>query len=136
MHLRLLALFACAVILASTVAGALAESTVSPIGTWEASNRETRYKIDYCQDGTRLCATLVWVTDAKPMPKTLPYLNKKIAAGFRRARSDTWKGPVSFNGIDASGTLKLLDSDHIRLTACKFVLFCTSIDMTRYSSAR
>lgn len=134
MRSRLGAFLAAMLVVAFSGAGVLAESAPSPVGTWEPDNKETRYKIDYCRNGSKLCVTLVWVTDKKKMPKTRPYLGKTFAAGFNHVKRDTWTGPVHFRGISASGTLRVLNPDHIRLTACKFIVLCYSMDMRRYAA--
>ena len=78
------ALFAVAL----TAMPAAANSTVrplSPVGAWEMTSGESRFKVSLCGDGTELCAQLVWLRDDARSSANAPLLNKYVLMNAKLA---------------------------------------------------
>ncbi|MDB5562658.1 MAG: hypothetical protein JWN11_2076 [Hyphomicrobiales bacterium] len=109
----------------STAAG------LSPVGSWETSTGESRYKVSLCGDGTALCAKLTWLRSDARTPDNLPYLNTYVLKGAQQTRANKWQGTVAFQGKSVGGSLTLVSSDTIRLSGCQ--VLCKSLEFHRIS---
>ncbi|HEV7718316.1 MAG TPA: DUF2147 domain-containing protein [Arsenicitalea sp.] len=107
-------------------------SGASPVGSWETSTGESRYKVSLCGDGTALCAKLTWLRSDARTPANLPYLNTYVLRGAQQTRANKWQGTVAFQGKTLGGSLTLVSSDTIKLSGCQMVV-CKSVEFHRIS---
>jgi uncharacterized protein (DUF2147 family) len=105
---------------------------VSPVGSWETSTGESRYKVSLCGDGTELCAKLTWLRSDARTADNLPYLNTYVLQGAQQTRANKWQGTVAFQGRTVGGSLTLVSSDTITLSGCQMVV-CKSLKFHRIS---
>lgn len=113
--------------LASLAAPALA---ASPIGTWETSSGESRYKVVACGDNGEICAKLIWLRKDARTPDNLAYLNKWVVNGARPVNDNSWKGTVRFDGQTVGGQVTLVGGNSMQLKGCKLA-FCKSVEFRR-----
>lgn len=100
----------------------------SPVGTWETSSGESRYKVVRCGDA--ICAKLVWLRKDARTPENLAYLNKWVVNGARPVDADSWKGTVRFEGKTVGGQMTLVSSNRMKLEGCQ-LMFCKTVDFRR-----
>ena len=124
---KLLAAIAALTMLLSGVGHAYA----SPAGLWELDSRDTRFQIELCGDGTQLCGTLVWLSDADYNDQYLPYLNTPMATRVAQVGPNRWKGAMRLFGNDISGTITQRSEDQMTLTGCAFLVVCKTYQMFR-----
>jgi uncharacterized protein (DUF2147 family) len=105
-------------------------SGLSPVGSWETSTGESRYKVSLCGDGTALCAKLTWLRSDARTPDNLPYLNTYVLQDAQQTRANKWQGTVAFQGKTVGGSLTLVGSDTIKLSGCQMVM-CKSVEFHR-----
>lgn len=115
--------------LALAAAPALA-ADMSPVGTWQSTTGEARYKVSLCGDGTQLCAKLTWLRKDARTQSNLRYLNTYVVKGAQPVKDNTWKGAVTYNGATVSGSVTLVGRDALKLKGCALA-FCQSLDFVR-----
>lgn len=121
---------AAAMAIALCAAPAMAAATpATPVGTWQTSGGDARFKVSLCGDGTQLCARLTWLRQDARSPENLRYLNKYVLEGAKAVDGDTWRGTVTYNGESVSGSVTLV-GDVMNLQGCKG-LFCQSMKFER-----
>lgn len=103
---------------------------LSPVGTWQSSDGETRVAVTMCGDGTQLCAELTWLRDDQRTPQNLRLLNANVVDGARPVAENAWKGRVRFNGQSATGTIELVSNQVIEVSGCKLGM-CRSFQFNR-----
>ena len=99
----------------------------SPIGQWEVSTGESRYKISHC--GEELCARLTWLRDDARTEENVALLNKTVVRG-RQADENKWTGTVVVDGQTYEATVTLVSNDAMRVHGCSG-LFCQSFELNR-----
>ncbi len=114
---------------ALTAAPALAGSA-SPVGSWEVTTGEARYKITACGDDGELCAKLIWLRDDQRTDENLAVLNKYVVRGAERAADNKWQGNVLFEGRSYDGTMTLVSKNYMTLKGCSGIL-CQTYELTR-----
>jgi uncharacterized protein (DUF2147 family) len=123
----------------SIVAGLLAISLglgpagaqeLSPVGQWKLDAGDSHYEIEYCGDGTQICAKVIYLGPSELNDKTRPYLNTYLVTGAKPTGPHKWQGIVSLYGDKVSGTMKQIGPDILSLTGCLFI-FCKSFKMFR-----
>jgi uncharacterized protein (DUF2147 family) len=127
--MRLTRLFTALALVAGTAAPALA----SPVGVWELETRDTRFKLELCGDGTKLCGQLVWLSDADYNEQYKPYLNAPMANHMRPSGPNRWKGSMRLFGYNMSGTITQHSEDHMTLQGCAVLVVCKSYEMYRHA---
>lgn len=103
---------------------------LSPVGTWQSTTGESRYKVSLCGDGTQLCAKLTWLRSDARTEENLQYLNKFVVRGAQAIKDNTWKGAVTYNGETVSGSVTLVSDELMQLKGCKLA-FCQSVKFVR-----
>jgi uncharacterized protein (DUF2147 family) len=103
-----------------------AQTAGDPVGVWRHPDNGSHSRIAKCGGG--LCATIIKVrdpsrTDIKnPDPKLRkrPVEGITIMKGGRKAGENTWSGKLynTQDGETYSGTLTLVDKDHLKLQGC------------------
>ena len=103
----------------------------SAAGMWEIENGEARYEVRYCGTGFELCAKLQWVrADVADNLNYRNYLGRDVAAQLRPVGPAEWRGKVTLDGQTVNGYVKLVDSQELSVTGCKFI-FCETVSMFR-----
>lgn len=118
----------CAVVLACGlfVFPAMA-SDLDPVGQWEISTGESRYRVSHC--GEELCAKLTWLRDDARTAENVALLNKTIVRG-KLADENKWTGTVVVDGQTYEATVTLVSNDAMRVNSCSG-LFCQSFQLNR-----
>ncbi|MDB5507007.1 MAG: hypothetical protein JWR75_1645 [Devosia sp.] len=101
----------------------------SPEGKWQMSTGEARVTVTLCGDGTQLCAQLTWLSGAARTEGNLALLNGYVVSGARAVDEGEWKGKVQFDGDSATGSIKLVSDDTLRVSGCK--LICKTFEFNR-----
>lgn len=114
---------------ALTAAPALAGSA-SPVGSWEVSTGEARYRVTTCGDTGELCAKLVWLRDDERTEENLAVLNKYIVRGAEQIDANEWAGNIVFDGKAYEGKMTLKSSNQMTLKGCSGIL-CQTYQLTR-----
>jgi len=104
---------------------------VTPVGLWEADDKSSRYQATLCGDGTQLCAKLVWIKPQMINERNGKFIGTYIVYELTRARPAEWRGNVTLEGSDISGSVKILNPDLLLITACIFFILCDSITLFR-----
>jgi uncharacterized protein (DUF2147 family) len=107
-----------------------ARGQLSPVGSWETSTGESRYKVSLCGDGTQLCAKLTWLRSDAQTAQNLAYLNTYVLRGAQQTRSNKWQGTVAFQGKTVGGSLTLVSANTAMLSGCQMVM-CKSVQFHR-----
>jgi uncharacterized protein (DUF2147 family) len=129
MQLHLKAAALAGLTLAAGLGPALA-TEFNPIGRWQTTTGESRYDFSYCGDGSRLCATLVWLNaDAMKSPARKQLgtyaVNEAVKAG-----ANTWRGPLTYDGMTANTTLTQTGPKQLTISGCYFI-WCKSFDLVK-----
>lgn len=127
---RFLDLIRCAVVVSALAVGPALAGSPTPVGSWETSTGESRYKVSYCGDGQQLCAKLVWLRSDARTPDNLAYLNKYVVRGAKAVDDNKWKGTVRYQGQTLGGSLTLVSANKMTLSGCKLVV-CKSMQFRR-----
>ena len=114
---------------ALTAAPALAGSA-SPVGSWEVTTGEARYKITACGDNGELCAKLVWLRDDQRTEQNLAVLNKYVVRGAEQTDANEWQGNLVFDGKAYEGKMILKSTNYMTLKGCSGIL-CQTYQLTR-----
>lgn len=114
---------------ALSAAPALAASA-TPVGSWEVTTGEARYKITACGEAGHLCAKLVWLREDQRTDENLAVLNKYVVRGAQPASDNKWKGNVLFEGKSYDGTLTVVSKNYLTLKGCSGIL-CQTYQLTR-----
>ena len=113
---------------ALTVAPALAGSA-SPVGSWEVTTGEARYKVTACGNG-QLCAKLVWLREDQRTEQNLAVLNKYVVRGAQQVDANEWAGNLVFDGKAYDGKMTLKSTNYMTLKGCSGIL-CQTFQLTR-----
>lgn len=108
--------------LAPTISVALGQARPSPVGQWELTNGEQRYRVSYCGNGEQLCAKLVWLHPSLRTPENVQLLNSYVVRGAVPTEDGGWQGTVTFEGKDYSGKVTLVGEGAMRVNACSGML--------------
>jgi uncharacterized protein (DUF2147 family) len=114
------------------VAASVMPAAASPNGVWELETRDTRIQLQLCGDGTKLCGTLVWLSDADYNDQYKKYLNTPVTTGMAQAGNGKWKGKLRLLGYDMSGSITQQSEDQMTLSGCAFVVVCKTYRMYRH----
>lgn len=115
------------------LAGTVVAAHANPAGVWELDSRDTRFQIEVCGDGTQLCGTLVWLSDADYNDQYLPYLNQPVATRINSSGPNRWKGAMQLFGRSITGTITQHSEDVMSLKGCAFLVVCKTYQMFRVS---
>lgn len=118
-----------AMLLASASIGA---AQANPNGVWELDTHDTRIQLALCGDGTQLCGTLVWLSDADYNKQYEPYLNAPVANGIAATGPNRWKGAMQLFGQKITGTITQQSETQMTLQGCVLMVLCKSYTMQRY----
>lgn len=121
---------AAALAIGLAVVPAFAGSMASPVGTWQYETGETRFKVEFCGDGTQLCATLVWLRDDVRTPENMALMNKRVINEADMARPMKWTGEVAYNGGVYAGNITMIDANTLRIAGCAGIA-CEHMIFTR-----
>jgi len=104
---------------------------LTPEGFWESESGDSRYDVTLCgPDGDSLCVELSWIRPKDRNDRNVTFLNEMVVDEARRTRPLQWKGRLNVYGTEYAGTVKMLDKNTMRLTACVFIL-CESQEYVR-----
>lgn len=98
-------------------APALAGNIPSPVGEWQTTTGESRYRVEMCGDGTDLCATLTWLREDARTAENLAYLNKTVVQA-KKTTPAKWKGELVYQSETYAGTVTIINSNTLRLVGC------------------
>ena len=130
MTLRLSSLAAAiALFLASPIA-ILADDLLSPLGSWQASNGDSRYDVVECGPDA-ICAKLIWLREDVRTAENLALLDTYIAKGAK-VRDNKWQGTAIHDGGQVDATMSMAGANVIRLTGCQFL--CQTLTLRRIST--
>ncbi|MET3898345.1 uncharacterized protein (DUF2147 family) [Devosia sp. UYZn731] len=124
--------FGRAIVALGLVMASVAPALASPNGVWELETRDTRIQLQLCGDGTKLCGTLVWLSDADYNKQYQRYLNTPVTTGMAQAGEGRWKGKLRLLGYDMSGSITQQSEDQMTLSGCAFVVVCKTYQMYRH----
>jgi len=119
-----------AVALAAFSAAPALSASVSPVGSWQVSTGEARYRITACGEAGQLCAQLVWLREDARTPENLALLNAYVVRGAQPAAANKWSGNVLFEGRSYAGTMTMVSSDQMTLRGCSGLL-CQTYQLLR-----
>jgi uncharacterized protein (DUF2147 family) len=125
---RFLKLAAALGLAALTTAPALAASA-TPVGSWEVTSGEARYKVTVCGDN-QLCAKLIWLRDDQRTDANLKVLNKYVVRGAQQVDANSWAGNVVVDGKAYDGEMTLKSRNYMTLKGCSGIL-CQTYQLTR-----
>lgn len=117
------------IMLAASAGAAYAE----PNGVWELETRDTRIQLQLCGDGTQLCGTLVWLSDADYNLQYQRYLNAPVANGIRQTGPNRWKGAMQLLGNNITGTITQQSETQMTLQGCALLVLCKTYRMVKFS---
>ena len=104
---------------------------INPVGQWEVSTGESRYRISTCgKAGQELCAKLTWLREDARTDKNLALLNKTIVRG-RPADENKWTGTLIYDGQAYQATVTLVTKNSMKVHSCSGV-FCQSFELKRF----
>lgn len=121
-------LFTAAAILAAPLAAAAQDW--SPVGVWQTTTGESRYKVVACGKNGEICAKLIWLRDDARTADNLRYLDTYVVKGAIPVDANKWRGMVAYEGEQIRGSMTMVASNHMRLTGCKLIA-CTTLEFTR-----
>jgi len=104
-----------------------------PEGIWEIEYRDSRYDINFCGDGTQLCAKLIWLGNGADNEENMPYLNTMLLEGATAVAPGRWKGTLNLYGHKAAGTITQVGQDQLALQGCFLAVICKTFQLYRYT---
>jgi uncharacterized protein (DUF2147 family) len=122
--------WAAALGLAALTAAPAFAGSASPVGSWEVTTGEARYKITACGDNGELCAKLVWLRDDQRTEQNLAVLNKYVVRGAEQTDANEWQGNLVFDGKAYEGKMILKSTNYMTLKGCSGIL-CQTYQLTR-----
>lgn len=96
----------------------------SPQGLWEAEDKESRYEVSLCGDGTQLCAELIWIRPDVINDRNKVYLNTYVVENAPRASEREWRGTINLYGHSVAGNVRLLSEDYLQVRGCALLIIC------------
>ena len=102
----------------------------SPVGSWEVTSGEARYRVTACGDAGQLCAKLIWLRDDQRTEGNLAVLNKYVVRGAEQTDGNQWQGNVVFDGKAYDGTMTLKSTNSMTLKGCSGIL-CQTYQLAR-----
>jgi uncharacterized protein (DUF2147 family) len=117
---------ACAMLAAPLAA---ASTGPSPVGLWQTTTGESRYRVVSCGKAGEICAKLIWLRDDARTAENLRYLDTYVVKGAVPVDANRWKGTVYYDGQQIGGSMTMVADDHMRLTGCRLV--CRTLEFTR-----
>lgn len=121
--------WAAALAFAALVAAPAFAGSASPVGSWEVTTGEARYKVTACGD-KQLCAKLIWLRDDQRTDANLKVLNKYVVRGAQQVDANSWAGNVMFDGRAYDGEMTLRSTNFMTLKGCSGIL-CQTYQLTR-----
>ncbi|MDB5588295.1 MAG: hypothetical protein JWP26_3265 [Devosia sp.] len=121
---------AAALLLALGLVAPVAAQVLSPVGTWQTTTGESRYKVSLCGDGTQLCAKLTWLRADARTPENLALLNKPVVQNAKSIDENKWRGMVKYDGHEVLGSVTLVNANEMKLSGCQLVA-CKQVDFVR-----
>ncbi len=103
---------------------------ITPVGQWEADNKESRYDVTLCGDGTQLCAELVWIRPRDINRRNKQFLNTYVVYEAVRSRPAEWRGDIMVYGTTYGGSVRIINQNKLLLTGCIFIL-CETFELNR-----
>lgn len=103
-----------------------------PRGRWQTTTGESRYQFVYCGDGSKLCATLVWLNASAmktPARKQLGTYAYNLAT---HTAPNTWRGVLTYNGMSTVATVTLTSPKKLTISGCYFI-WCKSFNLVKIS---
>jgi uncharacterized protein (DUF2147 family) len=122
--------WAAAIGLAALSAVPALAAPATPVGSWEVTSGEARYRVTACGDAGELCAKLVWLRDDQRTAENLAVLNKYVVRGAEQTDGNEWQGAVVFDGKAYEGTMTLRSTNYMTLKGCSGIL-CQTYQLTR-----
>ncbi len=101
-----------------------------PLGRWQTTIGESRFEFSYCGDGTKLCATLVWLNaDAmkSPAAKQIGSYAYTLASHIG---ANTWRGILAYDGRTTLATIRLTTPKTLTVSGCYFI-WCRSFNLVK-----
>jgi uncharacterized protein (DUF2147 family) len=120
--------WAAALAIAAMTAAPAFAAPATPVGQWEVTSGEARYKVSACGDG--LCAKLVWLREDQRTDKNLAVLNKNVVNGAAHKGGNEWEGNVVFDGKSYEGRMTLVSKNTMTLKGCSGII-CQTYKLTR-----
>jgi uncharacterized protein (DUF2147 family) len=108
----------------------LAGDVASPVGQWEVSTGESRYRISYCGDEQELCAVLTWLREDARTKNNVALLNDYVVRGAEHDGGASWKGEVTFDGNTYDASMTMVSDDVMKVNSCAGLL-CQSYELRR-----
>lgn len=118
--------FLALMIASGAVAPALAQQ-LNVSGIWEADSGESRYKLELCgQDGTQLCADLIWIRPDVTNDRNSKYIGTKVVDHAQLVKTDplTWRGKISVYGHSITGNVTLVNPERFVVKGCALLIIC------------
>ncbi|KKC35640.1 hypothetical protein WH87_16510 [Devosia epidermidihirudinis] len=115
------------------LAAGMGVAHASPNGVWELDSRDTRIKLELCGDGTQLCGTLVWLSDADYNKQYEQFLNQPVANKISQNGANRWKGAMRLFGQNITGTVTQRSDTQMTLQGCALLVLCKSYEMFKVS---
>jgi len=107
----------------------------NPVGFWEAEDKESRYEITLCGDGTQLCGKLIWIRPDVLNDRNKVYLDTYIVEGAPSFSEREWRGTINLYGHSVAGNVRLLSQDYLLVRGCAFLIICERKLLSRIADA-
>ena len=127
--LAIAAALICAPLAWPVVSTPVLAADMSPVGQWEVTTGESRYRISYCGEGKQVCAKLTWLRADARTKENLALLNKTVVRGAP-ADANSWRGKIIYGGQSYDSTVTLVSNNSMRFNSCSGI-FCQSFELKR-----
>jgi uncharacterized protein (DUF2147 family) len=101
-----------------------------PRGVWQTTSGESRYRFEFCGDGSQLCATLVWLNEAAMKSPAAKQLGTYAFEGGKRRASNAWRGTLHYDGKSTQATVTLRSAENLDIAGCYYI-FCRKFDLVK-----
>lgn len=88
----------------------------SPVGSWQVSSGESRYRVYPC--GNDICVKLTWLNGPSRTPENLKLLGRNVVNHAKRNGLNSWSGIIFLNGNKYSGTMTMTSENSMILRGC------------------
>lgn len=107
----------------------MAQQAASPNGVWK-DRWGTTFTFKLCGDGTKLCGVLNDIQGDSRTPQNLAFVNQEVVQASQTG-PNKWEGEIALDGGGAKAIVELVGPNTIKITGCRAVVFCSSIDYQR-----
>jgi uncharacterized protein (DUF2147 family) len=120
--------FGIGLLLAFILAATPVAAAPSPLGKWQISAGDSRYRVSKC--GSRMCARMIWLRPDKESAKTAGLLNRDFVISSTPASPGQWTVQIKLDGNTYDGVLTMVSKNAMQVKCCAGFL-CKTFNFTR-----